>query len=200
MRLIVATNNMKKLSELTQILGDYFEEVLSLQEAGIEHETVEDGVTFEENALKKAREIADLTGCAAVADDSGLEVKALHGAPGVYSARYAGEPCDDEANLRLVLKNMEGIQDRAARFVSAIALVVGENTIVCRGTVEGILLEAPQGDGGFGYDPIFYYPPFGCTLAQVSSERKNSVSHRGEAIRKLVEELNKNNILKNNLS
>ena len=182
-KLIIATNNKHKLKELREVLHPYFESILSLEEAGIQHETVEDAATFEGNALKKAREIACISGCAALADDSGLSVKALNGEPGVYSARYAGEPCNDRKNLELVLEKMEGIKDRTACFVCVLALVTPSGELTARGEVAGELTYAPQGEGGFGYDPIFYIPQYKCTFAQ---EQKNQLSHRAIAARLLA--------------
>ena len=185
-KLIIATNNKHKLKELREVLHPYFESILSLEEAGIQHETVEDAATFEGNALKKAREIACISGCAALADDSGLSVKALNGEPGVYSARYAGEPCNDRKNLELVLEKMEGIKDRTACFVCVLALVTPSGELTARGEVAGELTYAPQGEGGFGYDPIFYIPQYKCTFAQMTQEQKNQLSHRAIAGRLLA--------------
>ncbi|MBS1412809.1 MAG: RdgB/HAM1 family non-canonical purine NTP pyrophosphatase [Christensenellaceae bacterium] len=185
-KLIIATNNKHKLKELREVLHPYFESILSLEEAGIQHETVEDAATFEGNALKKAREIACISGCAALADDSGLSVKALNGEPGVYSARYAGEPCNDRKNLELVLEKMEGIKDRTACFVCVLALVTPSGELTARGEVAGELTYAPQGEGGFGYDPIFYIPQYKCTFAQMTQEQKNQLSHRAIAARLLA--------------
>lgn len=185
-KLIIATNNKHKLKELREVLHPYFESILSLEEAGIQHETVEDAATFEGNALKKAREIACISGCAALADDSGLSVKALNGEPGVYSARYAGEPCNDRKNLELVLETMEGIKDRTACFVCVLALVTPSGELTARGEVAGELTYAPQGEGGFGYDPIFYIPQYKCTFAQMTQEQKNQLSHRAIAARLLA--------------
>ena len=185
-KLIIATNNKHKLKELREVLHPYFESILSLEEAGIQHETVEDAATFDGNALKKAREIACISGCAALADDSGLSVKALNGEPGVYSARYAGEPCNDRKNLELVLEKMEGIKDRTACFVCVLALVTPSGELTARGEVAGELTYAPQGEGGFGYDPIFYIPQYKCTFAQMTQEQKNQLSHRAIAARLLA--------------
>lgn len=185
-KLIIATNNKHKLKELREVLHPYFESILSLEEAGIQHETVEDAATFEGNALKKARKIACISGCAALADDSGLSVKALNGEPGVYSARYAGEPCNDRKNLELVLEKMEGIKDRTACFVCVLALVTPSGELTARGEVAGELTYAPQGEGGFGYDPIFYIPQYKCTFAQMTQEQKNQLSHRAIAARLLA--------------
>ena len=185
-KLIIATNNKHKLKELREVLHPYFESILSLEEAGIQHETVEDAATFEGNALKKAREIACISGCAALSDDSGLSVNALNGEPGVYSARYAGEPCNDRKNLELVLEKMEGIKDRTACFVCVLALVTPSGELTARGEVAGELTYAPQGEGGFGYDPIFYIPQYKCTFAQMTQEQKNQLSHRAIAARLLA--------------
>lgn len=185
MKIVLASQNKKKIVELRTILGEILPEVevLSLADAGIEGDIVEDGDTFEANALIKARAAA-ASGYIGVGDDSGLCVEALGGAPGVYSARYAGEHGDDEANLDLVLENMKGRTDRRAAFVCCIACVFpdGSEPIVAHGRVDGELLEARDGEGGFGYDPIFYYPPFGASFGVTSAEQKNTVSHRARAL------------------
>ena len=186
MKLIIATNNQKKLVEMKAVLCGLFDEILSLKEAGIEHETLEDGSTFEENALKKARETALISGCACVADDSGLVVDALGGAPGIYSARYCGHHGDDEANLRLVLENMKDKKQRSARFVCAMTYVCGETEAVFRGELEGEIAYSPSGCNGFGYDPIFLLPDYGCTSAEISPEEKNRISHRARAAQSLA--------------
>lgn len=186
MKLIIATNNQKKLVEMKAVLCGLFDEILSLKEAGIEHETQEDGSTFEENALKKARETAQISGCACVADDSGLAVDALGGAPGIYSARYCGHHGDDEANLRLVLENMKDKKQRSARFVCAMAYVCGKTEAVFRGELEGEIAYSPSGCNGFGYDPIFLLPDYGCTSAEISPEEKMRISHRARAAQSLA--------------
>ena len=191
MNLIIATNNQKKLKEMKAILLKYFDSVKSLAEAGIDHETVEDGTTFEQNALKKASEIAQISGCAVVADDSGLVVDALGGEPGIYSARYAGGHGDDIANLNLVLEKMQGKEQRSARFVCALAYVCGRESAVFRGEMEGLITSAPAGENGFGYDPIFFLPEFNCTSAEISPEQKNEISHRAKAIKQLAQYLEK---------
>jgi XTP/dITP diphosphohydrolase len=168
---------------------------------------VEDGATFEENAIIKARHYARFASSGPVgragvpaapvgppaflfADDSGLEVDALGGAPGVISARYCGHHGDDLANNRLLIENLRGVRNRAARFVCAIALVEGTDLRgVYRGAVEGVIVDQPRGAGGFGYDPHFFYPPFGCTFGEVDAQRKFSVSHRGQALRAMLAEL-----------
>lgn len=189
MKLIIASNNAHKVTEIKAILGDYYEQILSLKDAGVEIDVEEDADTFEGNALKKASEIFDAVDADAVlSDDSGLEVDALGGAPGVYSARYAGEGHDDAANNAKILENMKDVADekRTCRFVSAVALVRRDKQpIVVRGTVEGMLLHAPQGENGFGYDPLFFYEPFNKSFAELTAEEKNTVSHRKNALEAL---------------
>ena len=187
MKIVLASRNKKKIKELQTLLSQYIEgiEIISLDDVGIFGEIEEDGVTFEENALIKAR-VAASSGYIGVGDDSGLEVDALGGAPGVYSARYAGDHGDDEANNDLLLKNLEGKADRSARFVCCIACVFPEkygfDPIVVRGHVEGQILEERQGEGGFGYDPIFFLPELRKTYAQLTADEKAAVSHRGKAL------------------
>ncbi len=192
MKLLLASNNEKKLRELRDILAGLGHEVVSLREAGIASDPEETGETFEENALIKARSACALSGLPAVADDSGLAVDALGGAPGVRSARYClGSDADRVAFL---LKNMEGVPDgkRTARFVSAIACVFPDGKeLSVRGECEGIILRAPRGDGGFGYDPVFYSPGEGLTFAQIPPERKNAISHRSRALFAFVKRLKK---------
>ncbi len=195
MKLIIASNNAHKVTEIKAILGDYFEQIQSLRDAGIEIEVEEDADTFEGNALKKATEIYNAVDADAVlSDDSGLEVDALGGAPGVYSARYAGEGHDDAANNAKILENMKdvSVDKRTCRFVSAVALVRRDKQpIVVRGAVEGRLLYAPQGENGFGYDPLFFYEPFNKSFAELTAEEKNTVSHRKralEALRAILEQ------------
>lgn len=181
-RLIVASNNRNKLREFEAILGRRFD-IVSMREAGIDADIEENGATFEENALIKAQYVMDATGCAAIADDSGLEVDALGGAPGVYSARYCGRHGDDEANNELLLKNLEGVPaPRRGRYVAAIALVrPGREPIIRRGTCDGEILAQRRGNGGFGYDPLFLCET-GETFAEVSAETKNAISHRRRGI------------------
>ena len=199
MKIVLASRNKKKKAELQTLLSQYIDgiEILSLDDVGIYGEIEEDGITFEDNALIKARVAAE-SGYIGVGDDSGLEVDALGGAPGVYSARYAGEHGDDEANNDLLLKNLEDKTDRRGRFVCCIACVFpekyGYEPIVVRGHVEGEILKERRGEGGFGYDPLFYFPQFDKTLAEVTPEEKNSVSHRGNAIAAFAKELKKLNI------
>lgn len=190
MKLIIASNNAHKLVEIKAILGGYFGEILSLREAGIEHETVEDGDTFLANALKKAREIAALSGCCALADDSGLCVDALGGAPGIYSARFSGVHGDDAANRRVLLEKMRGVTDRCAHFTCAIALVRPDGSeVTAEGKFYGQIGTEERGRNGFGYDSLFYVPEYGMTNAEMTSEQKNAVSHRALALKALVEKL-----------
>ena len=191
MKLILASNNAHKLAEIREILGGCFEEIRTLREAGIVHETVEDGETFLDNARKKAREIAEISGCCALADDSGLCVDALGGAPGVYSARFAGEHGDDEANNALLLEKLQGVENRAAHFTCAVVLAYPDGReLSAEGYFYGEIAHAPAGENGFGYDPLFFLPEYGCTSAQLTPEEKNRISHRGNALRALLEKLN----------
>lgn len=193
MKLIIASNNAHKVQEIKQILDGKFEEILSLREAGVDHETVEDGSTFVENALKKAREIAAITGLAAMADDSGLCVNALNGAPGIYSARYSG--CEDKslvdkANNDLLLKNLEGKSDRSAYFICSVALVYPDGReVVAEGRMPGRIIDDPRGAKGFGYDPIFLPDGESRTAAELSDEEKNAISHRGRALKNLLDKI-----------
>lgn len=190
MKLIIASNNNHKLIEIKAILGGLFEEILSMREAGIEHETIEDGSTFMENAVKKAKEIAELSGCCALADDSGICVDALDGAPGIYSARFCGHHGDDEANNRLLLEKLAGREDRGAHYTCAIALVYPDGRQVCaEGNMYGQIGHEEKGENGFGYDPLFFLPEYGCTAAQLSPEQKNQISHRASALHALLEKL-----------
>ncbi len=186
---ILASHNAHKLAEIRAILADEFSRVLSLSEAGVDVDIEETGDTFAQNAYIKAKAIHDLRPDAAViADDSGLCVPCLGGAPGVYSARYAGEPCDDRANNELLLKNLREREktlprDRRAYFVSAIALVRPDGSSISgEGRVEGEILDEYRGDGGFGYDPLFFCTELEKTFAQASADEKNAVSHRARAL------------------
>ena len=188
-RLIVASNNANKLKEFEAILGGRYR-IVSMREAGIIADIEENGKTFEENALIKAEYVAKATGCAAIADDSGLEVDALGGAPGVYSARYCGRHGDDEANNDLLLANLKDVPaPRTGRYVAAIALVrPGRAPIVRRGTCDGEILFERRGNGGFGYDPLFLCET-GETFAEVSAETKNAISHRKRGIEAVLRAL-----------
>ena len=194
MELILASRNKKKIKEVEAILSNHFPNVhiLSLDDVGYVGDIEENGTTYEENALIKARTavVAGNHRYPAIADDSGLSVDALQGAPGVYSARYAGGHGDDAANNALLLKNLAFIpaEERTARFVCTIACVFPDGReLTVRGETEGLIIEEARGNGGFGYDPYFYYSPFDKTFAELSAEEKNTISHRGKAIAKLAE-------------
>ena len=190
-KLLAASNNKNKIRELKQILGDIFE-VVSLSEAGVVSEPEETGETFVENAVIKATAAMKESGMAAIADDSGLCVNALSGAPGVYSARYSGEGATDEKNNALLLKNMDGITDRRACFKSAIALVYPDGTTVtAEGECPGVILHEGRGSNGFGYDPLFLVEEYGKTFAELDGAVKNVISHRANALKALREKLEK---------
>lgn len=190
MKLIIASNNAHKIREIKQILSGKFEEILSLREAGVEHETVEDGRTFLENALKKASEISEITGQAALADDSGLCVNALDGAPGIFSARYAADDSGkstDLANNELLLKNLEGKADRSAYFICTVALVYPDGRrVTAEGYMHGEIIKDARGAHGFGYDPLFLPKGESRTAAELSDDEKNAISHRGNALKNLL--------------
>lgn len=193
MRLVFATRNRGKLSELRQLLALDGVEVLSLDDLPVP-EIEEDGATFAENALLKARGVMEATSLPALADDSGLEVDALDGAPGVHSARYAGPGASDADRVELLLENLRGVppERRTARFRCAVAFVDPRDPGSPRlheGSCEGRILDQPRGEGGFGYDPVFYVEELGCTFAEARPEDKNRLSHRGRAMRAMVEEL-----------
>jgi len=187
-KIILATKNIGKVLEFTQMMEKHGLKILSLHDINYDGEIEENGLTFEENALIKAREIAFLSKTTVVADDSGLVIDALNGAPGVYSARYAGDTCNDDANMDKVLEELKSIPDneRTARFVCALAVVNadGGETVV-RGTCEGKIWHEKRGLKGFGYDPIFYLPQLNKTMAELSKDEKNALSHRGNAFKKL---------------
>jgi XTP/dITP diphosphohydrolase len=190
MKLIIASNNKHKIYEIKTILGGFFEEIISMREAGIEHETVEDGTTFMENAVKKAREMAEISGCASLADDSGITAHALGDAPGVYSARFAGVHGDDEANNALLLERLEDKEDKSAHYTCAIALAYPDGKLVtAEGYMHGTITKDRRGDRGFGYDPIFVPDGEARTVAQMTDEEKNAISHRGKALLALVAKL-----------
>ena len=190
MKLIIASNNKHKLEEIRAILGDRFEEIVSLKESGIEHETVEDGTTFMENAVKKAREITEISGCCAIADDSGICVDALGGAPGIFSARFSGVHGDDAANNALMLEKMKNEENRAAHYTCAIALTYPDGRMVtAEGYMYGEIAREEKGSGGFGYDPLFYVPELGMTNGELGTEMKNRISHRAKALEALLEKL-----------
>ena len=188
-RIIFATGNQNKMKEIKMILSDLGMEILSMKEAGIDVDVEENGTTFEENALIKARAIAErLPSDIILADDSGLEIDYLNKEPGIYSARYLGEDTSYDIKNQVILDRLAGVPDeeRTARFVCAIAAALpdGRKEVV-RGTMEGIIGHEIAGENGFGYDPVFYLPEYGCTSAQLSPEKKNELSHRGEGLRKI---------------
>ncbi len=193
-KVLIATTNQGKVQEIRNLVKGLPALFLSLSEVPDIPEVVEDGATFEENALKKARMMAYSTGIVTLADDSGLCVDALDGRPGVHSARYAGDNASDEEKYLRVLEEMADVPDpaRSARFVCAVALVApdGEENLF-RGVCEGRITREPRGSSGFGYDPIFYFEEAGCTFAQMDQESKNRVSHRGRALRQFAEFLRK---------
>lgn len=191
-RLIAATKNKGKLEEIAQLLAQLPCDIVSMVEAGIEDDIDEIGSTFEENALIKARSVWKSAGGIVIADDSGLEVDYLNGAPGVYSARYAGEGATDADRNRKLLDALANVpaDKRTGRFVCVIAVVFPKgSSMTVRGTCEGYIASEPAGSNGFGYDPLFYVPEIGLTIAQMEADMKNSISHRGNALRKMVEEL-----------
>ena len=187
----VATNNQKKLKEIQRILDSFGITAKTLKELNIDIEIEENGTTFEENAVIKAKAIAEIANLPTISDDSGLEVDALNGAPGVYTARFAGEHATDDENIDKLLSELEGVEkaDRTARFVSAVCLYMpdGRHT-VCRGTCEGWIGWERIGDGGFGYDPIFMVGE--TSYSQMSAEEKDAISHRGSALRQLKDKIN----------
>lgn len=186
-RIIFATGNENKMKEIRMILEDLGMEILSMKEAGVDVDIVEDGMSFEENAEIKARSVARvLTNDIVLADDSGLEIDYLDKAPGIYSARFAGEDTSYDIKNRILLDRLEGVpeEERTARFVCAVAAVFPDGTVsTVRKTIEGSIAQEAAGNNGFGYDPIFYVPEYGCTTAEMNPERKNEMSHRGKALR-----------------
>jgi XTP/dITP diphosphohydrolase len=189
-RLYCATGNAGKLREFRMAADSTRIEIELLPAYMQLPVAVEDGATFEENAIKKALHYGPHAGGLLFADDSGLEVEALGGAPGVYSARFSGPHATDESNNRLLLERLRGAANRKARFVCAIALVEGERVVgVYHGAVEGVIVEEARGSGGFGYDPLFYCPDFGCTFGEATAEQKLSLSHRGQAVRAMLASL-----------
>jgi len=190
--LVLATRNRNKVIELVALLGDLGIKIRTLDEFPDAPEVVEDGDTCEANAIKKARAIADSTGLPAVADDTGLEVDALGGRPGVYAARYAGEDATYEDNCRKLLRELTGVprEQRTARFLTVAAIALPSDGIrVAQGTLEGVIAEEASGTLGFGYDPVFLVPELGKTLAQLSADQKNTISHRAKAFAKVREML-----------
>ncbi len=197
--MIFATGNMGKMKEIKAILGDIGEEILSMKEAGIDMDIVEDGNTFEENAIIKAKAVMERTGQLALADDSGLEIDALNKEPGIYSARYMGEDTPYEIKNSNLIERMKGVKgkDRSARFVCVIAAAFPDGEIITtRGTIEGVIAEEPAGENGFGYDPIVYVPEYGMTTGQMDPDAKNAISHRGKALTAMKKILEERKIIK----
>lgn len=193
MKMVLASKNPHKLAEIQKIVERFDIQLVLESELGVDIDVEETGTTFEENSLLKAKAVMEATGLPALADDSGIAVDALNGAPGVYSARYGfDDSLDDWGRLQLLLKNTENVPDgqRQAQFVCVITLMTPDGQVIqARGEVHGELLRTPAGTGGFGYDPIFYYPPLGKTLAEVAPEEKNQVSHRARALKVLYEKM-----------
>lgn len=190
--IILASNNKDKVKEVKEILKGY--DIISMKEAGIDVDIKENGTTFEENALIKARAIMKLTGQITMADDSGLEIDYLNKAPGVYSARFMGHDTSYDIKNKALIQKLEGVKgsDRSGRFVCAIAVCFPDGReIVKRGTMEGLIAEEIKGDNGFGYDPIVYLPEYGKTSGELAPEEKNKISHRGKALALIKEELDK---------
>lgn len=193
-KIVFATGNEGKMREIRQILAAPEIEVFSMKEEGIKTDVEENGTTFEKNAVLKAKAVAELTDAVVLADDSGLEIDCLGGEPGVYSARYLGEDTSYRIKNARILERMQNVpeEERTARFVCVIAAVLPDGrTITARGVMEGIIGYEERGEGGFGYDPIFFLPEYGCSTAELTMEQKNAVSHRGKALRLIKEKLQK---------
>ncbi len=187
---VLATHNPGKIREMGEILGELGIKVVSPKDLGITVDVEETGTTFAENAMLKAKAICASSGLPAIADDSGLCVDALNGGPGVYSARYGGEGLDDVGRYRLLLENMRGQTTRAAHFACAIACAFPNgDELTAEGTVEGTIAFAPMGEGGFGYDPVFFYPPLAKTFGQLTAQEKSAISHRGKALKEFAARL-----------
>ena len=190
-KLVVASKNIGKLREIQEILRELPFEIISMQEAGYDCEIEEKGNTFQENAMLKAQALFQHVNTMVLADDSGLEIDYLGGAPGIYTARFAGENASQEEKNSKIINLLSGIEkpDRTARFVCAIAFVSKEKCFTVNGSVDGIISEKPEGSSGFGYDPIFYLPEYGKTMAQLQEDIKNKISHRARALYKMRQEL-----------
>ena len=190
MKFVLATHNPNKIREMRAILGQFDVEVVSPKELGITVDVEETGSTFAENAMLKAKAICELAKLPAIADDSGLCVDALNGGPGVYSARYGGEGLDDKGRYTLLLNSMRGQTTRAAHFTCSIACAFPNgDTLTAEGQVQGTIAFAPMGEGGFGYDPVFFYPPLAKTFGQLTAEEKSAISHRGQALKEFSAKL-----------
>jgi XTP/dITP diphosphohydrolase len=191
-KIIFATKNKGKIKEINLIMKDSNYEVISMEEAGINIEIVEDGTTFEENAIIKAKAVSDISNCIIMADDSGLEVDYLDKAPGIYSARFGGENTSYSIKNKMIIDKLQGVEekDRSARFVCAIATAYPDGEVItARESIEGFILSEERGSNGFGYDPIFYLPEYECTTAEMNKELKNKISHRGKALRKMKQQM-----------
>ncbi len=189
-KLIFATGNQGKMKEIREILADMDVEILSMKEAGVDLDIQEDGVTFQENAIIKAKAVQEATGELTLADDSGLEIDYLNGEPGVYSARYMGEDTSYRIKNANLIKRLEGVpmEQRTARFVCVIAAAFPDGRVeTARATIEGVIGYEERGENGFGYDPIFYVPEYNCSTAELSPVQKNAISHRGKALRQMKE-------------
>ena len=191
-KILIATNNKGKAKDFETLFVPYGFDVQTLNDLEQDIDVEETGVTFEENAILKAETVSQMLGITVIADDSGLEIDELQGAPGVYSARYAGEPKNDEANIDKVLSELQGVPEgeRTARFRCVLAVAgPGRETVTFSGSCEGLILEERRGSNGFGYDPIFYAPEKGLAMAELTPEEKSQISHRGAALRQLKEQL-----------
>lgn len=191
-KIIFATGNEGKMREIRMILADMGMEILSMKEAGVQADIVEDGTTFTENAIIKAKAVMEITGEIAMADDSGLVIDYLNGEPGIYSARYMGEDTSYDIKNQNLIDRLAGVPEaeRTAHFACAIACALPDGTVLtCEGTMEGIIGYESRGTNGFGYDPILYLPEYGCASAELSLEKKNELSHRGKALRIMREKL-----------
>ena len=190
--LVLATTNKNKVKEFQEMVGDFPVEIRSVADFGPIPECIEDGETFDDNAYKKALHTAKILGLPAIADDSGLAVEALGGAPGVYSARYAGENATDDENCEKLLKEMKGVDNRKAAFKCVLSIAVPSGpALTYEGSCEGTILEEKRGESGFGYDPLFYFEEFGKSFAECNSDEKNRVSHRGKALAEVRKEFDK---------
>lgn len=192
MKIVFATGNKGKINEINKILQDLDAQVIPMKEAGVDIDIEENGTTFEENAIIKAKTVCEATGCITLADDSGLEIDYLNKEPGIHSARFMGHDTSYDIKNAEILRLLDGVPDekRTARFVSAIAVAFPDGrTDVVRATMEGIIGHEIEGENGFGYDPIFYLPEKGCTSAVISTEEKNEISHRGKALRMMRDKL-----------
>lgn len=190
MRIIAATQNKGKIKEIQEIFGSLGFDVISQKDAGIDIDVEETGTTFEENAMLKAKAVYDICREAVIADDSGLCVDALDGAPGVYSARFAGEGATDEERINKLLEELKDKTDRSAKFISTLVMILNDGRkFIAVGEVEGEILKAPSGTNGFGYDPVFYSKELKKSFGEATDAEKNSISHRGRALKKLYEEV-----------